>query len=191
MQANPKRVAYVAHLPNEPECQGRRIRPMCRRVLAAGGTPGQDGIRAATTALPGDEPFGCSSMVASRKQYDTPGYRRHCRKLAKGVVDLVTMHQDAGYDIVIIGLDGSPSSGIRLTSTNASWGGRPEGAVNGGSERRPGMGISMEELKFKFEARGLSFPRATGVAMDAQDFNLDKAMVEFDSFLLGEEVTAT
>ncbi|UIY32214.1 hypothetical protein LZK73_25665 (plasmid) [Neorhizobium galegae] len=41
----------------------------------------------------------------------------------------------------------------------------------------------MEELKFEFEERSLAFPRATGVAMDAQDFDLQKAMVELDEFL--------
>ncbi|MGV8935775.1 MAG: hypothetical protein ACOH2J_01530 [Allorhizobium sp.] len=190
MQENPKRVAYVAHcLMNQnakvsefARCAGV-FSPLVDRLVKAG-------YELQQLPCPEMSHMGAVRWWASREQYDTPGYRRHCRSLAKGVVDLVSLHQGAGYDIVIIGLDGSPSSGVRLTSTKATWGGRPEGAVNGGSDRRPGMGIWMEELKFEFEDRGQSFPRATGVAMDAQDFDLKTAMLELDGFLLGEEEAA-
>jgi len=183
MSTEPRRVAYVAHcLMNQnakvsefARCAGV-FSPLVERLV-------KNGYELQQLPCPEMGHMGASRWWASREQYDTPGYRRHCRNLARNVVDLVIMHQDAGYDVVIVGLDGSPSSGVRLTSTKASWGGRPEGAVQGGSDRRPGMGVWMEEMKFEFEERGLAFPRATGVAMDAQDFDLDKAMAELDEFL--------
>lgn len=102
----------------------------------------------------------------------------------------MTLHAEHGYEVVIIGLDGSPSSGVRLTSTKASWGGRPEGAVAGGSDRIAGMGIWMEELKFEFEFRNLPFPRASGIDMDAQTFDMNSAMTEMAEWLSGRESVA-
>jgi hypothetical protein len=49
------------------------------------------------------------------------------------------------------------------------------------------MGVWMTELKEEFESRGLSFPRATGIAMDAQNFDLPTAMTELDEFLTPQE----
>jgi predicted secreted protein len=135
--------------------------------------------------------LGVSRWWQSREQYDTAGYRRHCRALAKSVVDLAELHIAHAYDIVVIGLDGSPSSGVRLTSTKPEWGGRPEGAIAGGSSRRPGMGVWMEELKTEFEARGHAFPRATGIAMDAQDFDLEAALADLDGFLDAADESTT
>jgi hypothetical protein len=51
------------------------------------------------------------------------------------------------------------------------------------------MGVWMTELKEEFESRGLSFPRATGIAMDAQNFDMAAAMVEMDEFLVPKENT--
>jgi predicted secreted protein len=102
------------------------------------------------------------------------------------VADNLALHLAHGYDMVIIGLDGSPSSGVRLTSTKPSWGGRPESGVAGGADRIPGMGVWMEELKKELESRGMAWPRATGIAMDAQTFDMDAAMGEMDAFLAGE-----
>ena len=49
------------------------------------------------------------------------------------------------------------------------------------------MGIWMDELKREFESRGLVFPRATGIAMDAADFDMETAMKEVSGFLAGSE----
>lgn len=180
---NQRRVAYVAHcLANQnakvsefARCAGM-VTPLVDRLRA-------HGYEIQQLPCPEMSFLGVARWWQSREQYDTPGYRRHCRALAKTVVDTVSLHTGHGYDVVIIGLDGSPSSGVRLTNTKVTWGGRPEGAVAGGSDRTPGMGIWMVELKAEFESRGLSFPRATGIAMDAQNFDMDAAMVEMDEFL--------
>jgi predicted secreted protein len=190
MPANTRRVAYVAHcLANQnakvsefAKCAGV-VTPLIQRLRA-------NGYEIQQLPCPEMSYLGVSRWWQSREQYDTPGYRRHCRALARTVVDTAILHLDRSYDVVIIGLDGSPSSGVRLTSTKASWGGRPEGAVSGGSDRIAGMGVWMDELKNEFESRGLPFPRATGIAMDAQTFDMPTALAEIDAFLAGEEQTA-
>jgi predicted secreted protein len=183
MSKNRRRVAYVAHcLANQnakvsefAKCAGV-VTPLVQRLRA-------HGYEIQQLPCPEMSFLGVSRWWQSREQYDTPGYHRHCRTLARTVVDTVSLYVEHGYDIVIIGLDGSPSSGVRLTSTKASWGGRPEGAVAGGSDRIAGMGVWMEELKNEFESRGMAFPRATGIAMDAQNFDMAAAMTEIDEFL--------
>lgn len=182
-----RRVAFVAHcLANQnakvsefARCAGV-VTPLVARLRASG---------YALEQLPCPEMayLGVTRWWQSREQYDTPGYRRHCRTLARTVVDTVAAYARQDYEVVIIGLDGSPSSGVRLTSTKTTWGGRPEGAAAGGSDRIPGMGVWMTELKREFESRGLPFPRATGIAMDAADFDMAAAMTEMDAFLAGRE----
>jgi predicted secreted protein len=187
VSGNKRKVAYVAHcLANQnakvsefAKCPGM-VTPLVDRLRA-------NGYEIQQLPCPEMSFLGVARWWQSREQYDTPGYRRHCRALARTVVDTVSLHTEHGYDVVIIGLDGSPSSGVRLTSTKTSWGGRPEGAVAGGSDRIAGMGVWMTELKEEFESRGLAWPRATGIAMDAQDFDMAAAMAEMDEFLAGEE----
>jgi predicted secreted protein len=188
MMAEPRRrVAFVAHcLVNQnakvsefARCPGVVV-PLVERLREAG-------YEIQQLPCPEMSFLGVARWWQSREQYDTPGYRRHCRDLARTVVDTVAFYTEHEYDVVIIGLDGSPSSGVRLTSTKTSWGGRPEGAVAGGSDRIPGMGVWMDELKREFESRGLVFPRATGIAMDAADFDMEAAMKEVSGFLAGSE----
>jgi len=187
MSESSRKVAYVAHcLANQnakvsefAKCSGV-VTPLIDRLRA-------HGFEIQQLPCPEMSFLGVARWWQSREQYDTPGYRKHCRALARTVVDTVSLHVEHGYDVVIIGLDGSPSSGVRLTSTKTTWGGRPEGAIAGGSDRIPGMGVWMVELKEEFESRGMSFPRATGIAMDAQNFDMDSAMVEMDEFLAQQE----
>jgi len=182
-----RRVAFVAHcLVNQnakvsefARCPGVVV-PLLARLREAG-------YEIQQLPCPEMSFLGVARWWQSREQYDTPGYRRHCRDLARTVVDTVAFYAEHEYDVVIIGLDGSPSSGVRLTSTKTSWGGRPEGAVAGGSDRIPGMGVWMDELKREFESRGLAFPRATGIAMDAADFDMEAAMEEVAGFLADRE----
>ena len=45
------------------------------------------------------------------------------------------------------------------------------------------MGVWMDELKKELESRGIPWPRATGIAMDAQTFDMAASMKEMDEFL--------
>lgn len=190
MTGRTQRVAFVAHcLVNQnakvsefARCAGVVV-PLVEKLR-------QNGYELQQLPCPEMSYLGVTRWWQSREQYDTPGYHRHCRALARTVVDTVAVYAEHDYEVVIIGLDGSPSSGVRLTSTKPAWGGRPEGGTAGGSDRVPGMGIWMLELKREFESRGLPFPRATGIAMDAADFDMDSAMDEMDHFLAGSEGSA-
>jgi predicted secreted protein len=182
-----RRVAFVAHcLVNQnakvsefARCPGMVV-PLVEQLR-------DNGYEIQQLPCPEMAYLGVSRWWQSREQYDTPGYRRHCRTLARTVVDIVSVYREHDYEVVIIGLDGSPSSGVRLTSTKVSWGGRPEGGVAGGSDRVAGMGVWIDELKREFESRGLPFPRATGIAMDAADFNMEASMREIAGFLTNVE----
>ena len=188
--SGPRKVAFVAHcLANQnakvsefAKCAGA-VTPLIDRLQA-------NGYELQQLPCPEMSHLGVVRWWGSREQYDTPGYRRHCRALARPVADSIALHVQHGYDVVIIGLDGSPSSGVRLTSTKPSWGGRPESGVAGGADRIPGMGVWMDELKKELDARGMAWPRATGIAMDAQTFDMDASMREIDAFLAGAEAAA-
>ena len=61
-----------------------------------------------------------------KEQADTLAFRRHCRRQAKVVAGAIAAHLERGSEVVVIGLEGSPSMGVRITSSNADWGGRPD-----------------------------------------------------------------
>ena len=131
MSENTRRVAFVAHcLVNQnakvsefAKCPGV-VAPLVERLRV-------NGYEIQQLPCPEMSYLGVVRWWQSREQYDTPGYKRHCRALARTVVDIAGAYLKHEYDIVIIGLDGSPSSGVRLTSTKASW-----GAARGGGVRR-------------------------------------------------------
>lgn len=130
--------------------------------------------------------LGVNRWWQTKDQYDTAGYRRHCRFLARPVADLIESYLKQGYQVIIIGLDGSPSSGVRQTGRNAPggriWGGRPEGSVED-VVGVPGKGVWMEELEKELNERGLVFPPATGLPMDLPGFNMEASLAELRQFL--------
>jgi predicted secreted protein len=117
-----------------------------------------------------------------REQYDSPGFRRHCRLLAHSAADLLEAKVERGVeDVVVLGIDGSPSSGVGYTSTSGgSWGGRPEKI---GFAFVPGKGVWIEELERVLADRGLPAPRMIGVPMELPGFNLDETLAELRRFL--------
>ena len=58
-------------------------------------------------------------------QYGTPAYRAHCRRLAQAIAPLIERHLRHGDEVILIGVDGSPSTGVRFTTSRPDWGGRP------------------------------------------------------------------
>lgn len=127
--------------------------------------------------------IGLTRWWTTKDIYDTPGYRKHCRELAKFTADVIEKYHKQGYEIVLIGLDGSPSSGVRYTGTSEpKWGGRPDAKLE---EYKivPGRGVWIEELEKELNSRGIPFPRATGIPMDTPDFNMEKSLAELKEFL--------
>lgn len=128
---------------------------------------------------------GITRWWTTREIYDNPGYRKHCRSLAKFTADVVEKYHKESYEIILIGLDGSPSSGVRFTGTSDPiWGGRPNAKIE---EYKivPGRGIWIDELAKELESRGIPFPKASGIPMDSPDFDMTKSVAELTTFLSG------
>jgi predicted secreted protein len=124
---------------------------------------------------------GINRFWAVREQYDTLAYRRHCRRIATAVAGAVCAHVARGDEVVLVGLEGSPSMGVRLTSSDPARGGRPEWP-DGASELTPGRGILIEELLSELAVRGVPEPRATGVRHALPDYDPESERQEFRAF---------
>src|SRR5438067_12012527 len=146
MSERPKRVAFIAHclLNQNAKVEGGAKRPgMWEPVI--------DLLRArgyVIRQMPCPELAfgGARRFWAVREQFDTPLFRRHCRRLAKLVAAVMAQHVDADDDVVLIGIDSSPTMGVEFTCTSPTWGGKPEIGEDD-SELVPGNGIFVEELE--------------------------------------------
>lgn len=125
--------------------------------------------------------LGVNRWWQVRDQYDTPGYRRHCRELAKTVVSgIAEALRDPWEDFVLIGVEGSGSSAVGLTGIGSTWGGRPEEIA---WQVAPGKGVWIEELEAELLARGLPRPRAWGFPGELPSFRMDEAERSLQKFL--------
>jgi predicted secreted protein len=106
---------------------------------------------------------GLNRFWAVREQYDTTAFRRHCRRIAAAVAGAIEVHIARGDDVILVGIDGSPSMGVHVTSSDPARGGRPEWP-DGAPELSPGSGIFLEELTAELAERGVTAPRAMGVS---------------------------
>ena len=99
---------------------------------------------------------GLNRFWAVREQYDTAAYRRHCRRLATAVAGAIAARAGQGEEIVLIGVQGSPSMGVTITSSDPERGGRPAWP-DGTAEHTAGEGIFVEELHAELGRRGIAF----------------------------------
>jgi predicted secreted protein len=106
---------------------------------------------------------GLNRFWAVREQLDTAAYRRHCQRLAAAVAGAIMVHLERGDDVILVGLEGSPSLGVHITSSDPARGGRPEWA-EGAPELTPGSGIFIDELTAELAERGVPAPRGMGVS---------------------------
>jgi predicted secreted protein len=106
---------------------------------------------------------GLNRFWAVREQYDTTAFRRPCRRIAAAVAGAIEVHVARGDDVILVGIDGSPSMGVHVTSSDPARGGRPEWP-DGAPELSPGSGIFLEELTAELAERGVTAPRAMGVS---------------------------
>ncbi len=89
----------------------------------------------------------------TREQYDNPGFKRFCRELISAVVDYLVEYARNGIEVLgLIGIAGSPSCGVHVTSTGWS-GGDPSKA--GASRRISGQGVFIEVLLRVLEEHGI------------------------------------
>lgn len=122
---------------------------------------------------------GLNRFWAVREQYDTAAYRRHCGRLAAAVADAIAVRVGQGEDVVLIGVEGSPSMGVTITSSDPSRGGRPEWP-EGSPELVGGEGIFVSELRRELNSRGIGLPRVAGEthAIPGHDEAAQRAAVE-------------
>ena len=124
---------------------------------------------------------GMNRFWAVREQYDTLAFRRHCRRIISGVAGAVCAHLTRGDEVVLVGLEGSPSMGVRVTSSDPKRAGRPEWP-DGAPELTPGRGILVEELLGELVNRGVPEPRAIGIAHTLPDFDSEREREELEAF---------
>ncbi|MBT7612284.1 MAG: hypothetical protein HN577_03620, partial [Rhodospirillaceae bacterium] len=129
---------------------------------------------------------GLNRFWQVREQYDTPAYRRHCSALVDPIATLIA-HDLAGGDaeVVLVGVDGSPSCGVRFTSSGSDWGGRPDKPGDFDSDIVGGKGIFVEILLAKLTERGIAEPRVTAMTTDMPDGDEKTALAEIDAVLVG------
>src|SRR5437660_614410 len=81
----------------------------------------------------------------------------HCRRLAPAIAGAIELHVRRGDDVILVGIEGSPSMGVHVTSSDPDRCGRPEWP-EGSPELSPGTGIFMEELEAELCDRGIESP---------------------------------
>ena len=89
-----------------------------------------------------------------------------------------------GEEVVLIGLEGSPSMGVCVTSSDPSRGGRPVWA-DGAPELTPGEGIFIEELRAELGRRGIPMPRVAGVTHALPDHDAERERAGLTEVLEG------
>src|SRR6266403_216700 len=132
---------------------------------------------------------GVRRWWAVYEQYDTPAYRTHCRRLAQAIAPLIEGYLRRGDEVILIGLDGSPSTGVRFTSSKPEWGGRPNRPEDDW-EIQPRRGERIEELEAELARRGLPPLPATGWALDMGRFDEAGSRRDLEQFLDGREIAA-
>ena len=117
-----------------------------------------------------------------REQYDNPGFIDVVREILKPVINQIKGYQKEGYKIVLIGLDGSPSCGIRWSGSDNKWGGKPE-IPPGDYPVIKEKGIFMRILLEMIKENNLDIPPMIGAGFDIPNFKLEDVVKELDEFL--------
>src|SRR5450631_1699332 len=186
-QDAPRKVALIAHCllnQNAKVCEGAHYRGVVNPVVDALRSRGYQ-----LQQLPCPELAfaGVRRLWAVYEQYDTPAYRAHCRRLAQAIAPLIEQHLRRGDEVILIGLDGSPSTGVRFTSSKPDWGGRPNRPEDDW-QIVPRRGVWIEELEAELARRGLPPLPATGWALDMGRFDEAGSRRDLEQFLDSREI---
>jgi predicted secreted protein len=128
---------------------------------------------------------GARRFWGVREQFDTPLYRRHCRRLARLVASVMQRHVSAGDDVVLIGVDSSPTMGVDFSPSAPGWAGKPDIGEDDSMLVR-GEGIFLEELKAECAERGVPYPRSTGIRHWFPNYDPDEERRRVEALLKGE-----
>jgi predicted secreted protein len=127
---------------------------------------------------------GLNRFWAVREQLDTIAYRRHCGRIASAVAGAVQACLERGDEVVIVGLEGSPSMGVWITSSDPARAGRPTWP-DGAPELGEGSGLLTEALLGELASRGLPELRATGIEHQLPGFDAAAEPSRLAAFLDG------
>ena len=117
-----------------------------------------------------------------REQYDNAKFREISKNAIEPILDQVEALLKDDCKVVLIGLDGSPSCGIRSSGSDPRWGGKPE-IEKGKYPQTKKPGIFMEVLKKEIRERGLPSLKEIGAGFDMPDFDKSKISKEIEEFL--------
>jgi predicted secreted protein len=188
-QNAPRKVALIANCllnQNAKVCQGAHYRGVVSPVVEA---LRRRGYLLQQLPCPELAFAGVRRWWAVYEQYDTPAYRDHCRRLAQAIAPQIEEYLRRGDEVILIGLDGSPSTGVRFTSSAPDWGGRPNRPQDDW-HIVPRRGIWIEELEAELARRGLPPLPATGWALDMGRFDEAGAQRDLEEFLDNREIPA-
>lgn len=97
--------------------------------------------------------LGLDRWAVTKNQIDLPSYRRYCREIFLHHADLIEQFSKKGYEIEIVGVEGSPSCGVKSTTSGYTGGKiRPQD-----HSHVSGMGVFMEEVALELRRRAISF----------------------------------
>jgi len=188
-QDGPRKVALIANCllnQNAKVCQGAHYRGVVSPVVEA---LRRHGYRLQQLPCPELAFAGVRRWWAVYEQYDTPAYRDHCRRLAQAIAPQIEQYLRRGDEVILIGLDGSPSTGVRFTSSAPDWGGRPNRPQDDW-HIVPRRGIWIEELEAELARRGLPPLPATGWALDMGRLDKAGSQRDLEEFLDSREIAA-
>ena len=113
---------------------------------------------------------GLHRFWAVKEQLDTSAYRRHCRRIAAAVAGAIEVHVRRGDDVILVGIEGSPSMGVHITSSDPERGGRPEWP-DGSSELARQRHLHGGAAPPSSPSAGITAPRAMGISHQLPDFD--------------------
>ena len=104
---------------------------------------------------PTDEGLGLTPSWGGRLQV---GQGEETVEVAHAVA---SAHLERGDEVILVGVNGSPTMGVQITSSDPGRGGRPD--WDDDTDEAAGRGILIEELLAELAARGIETPRVTGI----------------------------
>jgi hypothetical protein len=85
----------------------------------------------------------------------------------------MAQHVEAQDEVVLVGVDSSPTMGVDFSCSSSTWAGKPE-IDEAESTYVPGTGIFIEALEAELAERGLPLPRRTGIRHWFPDYDPDE-----------------
>lgn len=111
--------------------------------------------------------MGCAGIRrwgTVKEQLDTPFYRKYCQEIFIPLLDQIIDYHNNGYLLsALIGVNGSPSCGVRRTCSSATWGGEVSNWQDTEGMMRQisiieSSGIFMEQVDQLLKMNGIKIP---------------------------------